>query len=111
MDDGIPDEGAGIGMAGKRRDNIPSEILEFRDKEIVLDTDSALIYIGKLVDVTRHFVVLADTDVHDRRESSSMSEKYLVDCKRFGVRSNRKTAYIRLDRVVSFSLLEDVIDY
>jgi hypothetical protein len=98
-------------MAGKRSGNIFSEILEFRDKEIVLDTDSALIYIGKVVDVTRHFVVLADADVHDRRESSSMGEKYLVDCKRFGVRSNRKSVHVRLDRVVSFSLLEHVIDY
>jgi len=98
-------------MAGKRSGNISSEILEFRDKVIVLDTDSALIYIGKVVDVTRHFVVLAEADVHDRRESSSMSEKYLLDCKRFGIRSNRKTVHVRLDRVVSFSLLENVIDY
>jgi small nuclear ribonucleoprotein (snRNP)-like protein len=98
-------------MAGNRSRTVSSEILDFRDKEIVLDTDSSLIYIGKLVGVTRHFVVLADADVHDRRESSSMSEKYLVDCKRFGVRSNRKTVHIRLDRVVSFALLEEVIDY
>ena len=98
-------------MAGNRSRTIHSEILDFRDKEIVLDTDSRLIYIGKLVGATRHFVVLADADVHDREESSSMSEKYLLDCKRFGVRSNRKTVHIRLERVVSFSLLEDVIDY
>ena len=98
-------------MAGNRSRTIHSEILDFRDQEIVLDTDSRLIYIGKLVGATRHFVVLADADVHDREESSSMSEKYLLDCKRFGVRSNRKTVHIRLERVVSFSLLEDVIDY
>ena len=98
-------------MAGTRSGNIRSEILEFRDEAIVLDTDSPLIYIGRLVDVTRHTIVLADADVHDRREGSSMSEKYLLDCKRFGVRSNRKKVYVRLERVVSFSLLGDVIDY
>lgn len=98
-------------MAGKKSGNMLSEILEFRDKVIVLDTDSPLIYIGRLVDVTRHAVVLAEADVHDRREGSGMSEKYLLDCKRFGVRSNRKTVHIRLDRVVSFSLLEHVVDY
>ena len=98
-------------MADKRSGKIPSEIREFRDEVIVLDTDSPLIYIGRLVDVTRHAVVLADADVHDRREGSSMSEKYLLDCKKFGVRSNRKTVYIRVDRVVSFSLLDHVIDY
>jgi len=98
-------------MAGKTSRSIFSEILEFRDKEIVLDTDSSLIYIGRLVDATRHFIVLADADVHDRKESSTRSEKYLLQCKRFGVRSNRKTVHIRLDRVVSFSVLEHVIDY
>lgn len=87
------------------------EMLAHRDREIVLDTDTSLIYIGRLVEVTRRFVVLADTDVHDCRESSSMSEKYLLECKRFGIRSNRKTVHVRLDRVVSFSLLEDVVDY
>jgi small nuclear ribonucleoprotein (snRNP)-like protein len=88
-----------------------SEILDFRDKAIVVDTDSSLIYIGKLVGVTRHFFILAEADVHDRRDSSSVSEKYLLDCKRLGVRINRKTVHIRLDRIVSFSLLDDVIDY
>jgi len=98
-------------MAGKTSRSIFSEMLEFRDKEIVLDTDSSLIYIGRLVDATRHFIVLAEADVHDRKESSTRSEKYLRQCKRFGVRSNRKTVHIRLDRVVSFSVLEHVIDY
>jgi len=98
-------------MAGKTSRSILSEMLEFRDQEVVLDTDSSLIYIGRLVDATRHFVVLADADVHDRKESSTGSEQYLLQCKRFGVRSNRKTVHIRLDRVVSFSALEQVIDY
>ena len=94
-----------------RSRSLSSKILEFRDRQMVLDTDSSLVYIGRLVDANRHFAVLTDADVHDRRESSIMSEKYLLDCKRFGVRSNRRTVHVRLDRVVSFSLLEDVIDY
>jgi hypothetical protein len=98
-------------MAGETSRDTSSEILEFRDKEIVLDTDSSLIYIGRLVDATRHFIVLADADVHDRNESSARSEKYLLQCKRFGVRSNRKRVHIRLERVVSFSALKHVIDY
>jgi small nuclear ribonucleoprotein (snRNP)-like protein len=100
-----------MATARRTRRSISSEILDCRDKEVVLDTDSALIYIGRLVSATGHFIVLADADVHDRKESSSMNEKYLLDSKRYGIRSNRKSVYIRLERVVSYSLLEDVMDY
>jgi len=50
-------------------------------------------------------------DVHDRRESSSKNEKYILESKKYGIRSNRKEVNIRLERIVSYSLLEDVTDY
>ena len=111
--------GVGLGMAaikgrGERRDkgkSVSPEILHCRNKDIVLDTDSNFLYIGRLLNVTQHFVILANAEVHDRRESSTMNEKYLMDCKKFGIRSNRKKVLVRLDRVISFSLLEDVVDY
>jgi hypothetical protein len=100
-----------MATAGTPRRSLSSEMLAFRDKEMVLDTDCTLTYIGRLMKVTGHFIVLGDADVHDRKESSSMNEKYLLDSKRYGIRSNRKSVHIRLDRVVSYSLLEDVMDY
>jgi hypothetical protein len=112
-------QGADRGMARKKGredksrkgESISPEILECRNKDVVIDTDSNFLYIGKLLNVTRHFVTLADTEVHDRRESATLNEKYLIDRKKFGIRSNRKKVSIRLDRLISFSLLEDIIDY
>jgi hypothetical protein len=101
----------GRGDQSDKGKSVSSEILECRNKDIVLDTDSDFLYIGKLLDMTQYFVILADAEVHDRRESSTMNEKYLMDCKKFGIRSNRKKVRIRLDKVISFSLLEDIVDY
>jgi len=61
--------------------------------------------------VTGGFITLGGADVHDRRESSSMNEKYVLESKKYGVRSNRREVHIRFQRMVSYSLLENVIDY
>jgi hypothetical protein len=120
MDKGIKSEpGGGIGPAAKKSHggrgdkakSVSSEILECRDKDLILDTDSSFLYIGKLLNVTRNFAILRDAEVHDRRESSTKNEKYLMECKKYGIRSNRKQVHVRLEKVISFSLLEDIIDY
>jgi len=87
------------------------EMLRYRNCHMVLDTTSHFVYIGKLEDVSEHFIVLKDTDVHDRRESPSMNEQYIHDAKKYGVRHNRKRVHIRIEEVISFSLLDDVIEY
>ena len=87
------------------------EILRYRGRYLVVDTDSDYIYIGKLLAVTGRSLTLGDADVHDRRESSSKNEKYILESKKHGVRSNRRTVHLRLQRMVSYSLLEDVTDY
>ncbi|HEX9910749.1 MAG TPA: hypothetical protein VGA86_07690 [Desulfatiglandales bacterium] len=95
----------------KRLKAVAPEVLRHRDKCVVVDTDSDYVYIGRLLGVTGQFITLGEADVHDRRESSSKNEKYILECKKYGVRSNRKEVNIRLERIVSYSLLEDVTDY
>lgn len=95
----------------KKLDGEAAEMLRFRGRSLVVDTDSDYIYIGKLVAATGLSVTLGEADVHDRRETSSNNEKYILESKKHGVRSNRKTVHLRLQRVVSYSLLEDVTDY
>jgi hypothetical protein len=95
----------------KRPDPEAAEILRHRGQYVVVDTDSDYLYIGKLLGVSGSFVTLGDADVHSRRESSSMNEKYVLESKKYGIRSNRREVRIRFQRVVSFSLLEHVIDY
>lgn len=97
---------------GKRKQKSDiDKILSFRKEYVVVDTNSNFLYIGKLEDVGEHFVTLGDADVHDCRESPSMNEKYIMEAKKFGVRCNRKLVHIRLEEVISLSLLEDVIEY
>jgi small nuclear ribonucleoprotein (snRNP)-like protein len=96
----------------RRQDlNRAREMLRYRNQDVVLDTTSHFVYIGKLEDVSDHFIVLKDTDVHDRRESASMNEKYIIDAKKYGIRCNRKLVQVRIKEVISFSLLDDVIEY
>jgi hypothetical protein len=87
------------------------EIIRHRGKHVVVDTDSDYVYIGRLLAVTGQFITLGEADVHDRRETSSKNEKYILESKKYGVRSNRKEVNLRLQRMVSYSLLEDVADY
>jgi hypothetical protein len=86
-------------------------ILRYQGQYIIVDTVSHFIYIGKLDDLDNYFLTLRDADVHDRRESPSMNEKYVLDSKKYGVRCNRKMVHIRFQEVISISLLDDVIEY
>jgi CO dehydrogenase nickel-insertion accessory protein CooC1 len=86
-------------------------ILRHCGQVVVVDTDSDYLYIGKLLGVSGPFITLGEADVHDRRESSSMNEKYVLESKKYGVRSNRREVHIRMERIVSYSLLDDVIEY
>jgi hypothetical protein len=95
----------------KRKDNDASTILGYQGQNIIVDTIAHFIYIGKLEDVGEYFLTLRDADVHDRRESPSMNEKYILESKKYGVRCNRKMVHIRLQEVISISLLDDVIEY
>jgi hypothetical protein len=88
-----------------------AEILRYRDEYLVVDTTSHFVFIGRLADVTDYFITLRDADVHDRRESPSMNEKYILEARKYGVRCNRKRVHIRLQEVISLSRLEDVIEY
>ena len=95
----------------KRLEGDAEGILGYTHKNVVVDTNSNFLYIGKLEDVGDHFLILRYADVHDRRESPSMNEKYIMEAKKFGVRCNRKRVHIRIEEVVSISLLDDVIEY
>ena len=96
---------------GKDLDGEVAGILRRRGQVLVVDTDSDYLYIGRLQGVSGAFIILEEADVHDRRESTSMNEKYVLESKKYGVRSNRREVHIRFQRVVSYSLLEDVVEY
>jgi hypothetical protein len=80
-------------------------------KLVVVDTDSRFVYLGTLARVEVEFLVMKDVDVHDRRESPSTKEQYIMDMKKFGVKPNRKEASIRKTHVVSISKLDDILGF
>ena len=81
---------------------------DYLGKQVVVDTDSQLIIIGTLVGADRHYLTLEDVDVHDASDSSSTKDNYIMESHKLGLRSNRGGAKVRLARVVSISLLDDV---
>lgn len=83
----------------------------YLEKAVVLDTTSPYIYIGKLVRADERWLELVDVDVHDSSEGHSTKEKYVMEARKFGVKSNRKRVSVRREFIVSLSLLEDVVEY
>ena len=80
-------------------------------RDIVIDTDSSYVYIGKLEGVDEHFLALSTVDVHDMRDSHAPKEIYVLEAMKHGLRANRKVVYVARRRVLSVSLLEDVVRY
>lgn len=80
-------------------------------KVVVVDTDSRFVYLGTLSRVETEFLVMTDVDAHDRRESPSTKEQYIMDTKKFGVKANRKEVSVRKSMVISVSKLDDIIGY
>ncbi len=78
-------------------------------QQIVVDTDSSYIYIGKLESAGADFLALSDVDVHDTNDTKSTKEHYAHETRKLGTRRNRKLTYVRMARIVSVSALDDVL--
>lgn len=77
---------------------------------VVLDASSPYVYVGRLAGRQGDFLLLEDVDAHDLRDAQTTREKYVLDCRKFGVHPNRKWAWIGLREVVGVSRLTDVIE-
>ena len=58
-----------------------NELEQFIKKTVVIDTQSAMIYVGILEKVTSHCVVLSEVDVHDSTDTSTSKERYIFETK------------------------------
>ncbi len=75
---------------------------------VVLDTTLPILYIGTLVDVSDHALVLEYADMYDCRDGHANKEQYLLDAQRDGVAVNRKRIVVMRATVISVSRLEDI---
>ena len=87
------------------------DLEKYLKQKVVLDSRSSWIYIGVLEAVTDNCAVLSAVDVHDRNDSSTSKELYAVESKASGIKANRNLVYVNLDYLVSFSALDDVIQF
>ena len=83
---------------------------EFIGKQVVVDVESPFVYLGRLHVINDKTLVLKAADVHDMRDSTTTREVYVREARVHGIQPNRKTVYIRLEKVVSISPLDDVIE-
>ena len=80
------------------------------NQQVVVDVESQFVYLGVLAEVSDSTIVLADADVHDLRDSNTTRERYVLDSKLHGIRTNRRQVLIPRQQVVSLSLLDDIIE-
>lgn len=90
---------------------LKDKIQEYMEKILVVDTSTAYIYIGTLVEAGQDYLLLKGVDVHDTSQGTSSKEKYIFESKKFTTKTNRSEVLIRLDKVVSFSELDDVLEF
>lgn len=88
-------------------DGLPAELI---GQTVVLDLASPYVCVGVLEAADHHYLVLADADLHDLRDSKTTRDHYLVQCLRVGVRVNRKRVFVQRNEVVSLSALDAVVD-
>ncbi|MFC1582077.1 hypothetical protein ACFL4W_00930 [Planctomycetota bacterium] len=84
---------------------------DFVGQEVIIDTDTPFLYLGTLAEIADDCFVLKGVDVHDRNDLNVSKEKYALETRRHGIKDNRKRVFVVKDRVVSISLLEDIIKF
>lgn len=87
------------------------ELGAYIKEKIVLDTRSSWIYIGTLEQVTDHCAVLIDVDVHDNTDTATSKDRYVFESRRTGIKVNRDRVFVSMDYIVSFSLMDDIINF
>ena len=78
-------------------------------RQVVVDTKGPFVYIGTLERMDASSVLLSDVDVHNTAESNTSNDLYLIEARKYGVRANRKSAYVLVRDIVSLSPLTDII--
>ena len=88
-----------------------AELTALLNQQIVVDTDSSYVYIGRLKAIGSDCLVLANVDAHDTHDSNSSKEHYAHETCKLGPRPNRKEVLVLLERVLSISRLDDIIRF
>jgi len=92
-------------------DAIPAELESLVGQQIVLDTRTPFVYIGTLRSANAESLTLTEVDVHDARETTTSTDRYLIETVKHGIRVNRRHVIVLAREVVSICALSDVVPY
>lgn len=83
---------------------------ELVEQPIVMDAVTSFVYVGTLERFEEEFFVLRDADVHDLRDTPTLTrEQYVLRCREHGHSANRLRVWVRCADVASMSRLQDVV--
>jgi small nuclear ribonucleoprotein (snRNP)-like protein len=82
---------------------------DYLETIVVVDTDGPTAYIGTLVAVDSHHLLLRDVAIYDRRSANAEYELYLIEAAQYGPSTSRNELIVRHERVIAVSRLGDVV--
>jgi hypothetical protein len=101
------DNADGVAHDG-RSEVLPDSLDNLIGKEVVLDTEGPMVFIGRLASYDTDGFWLEQADVHNCNDGHAQREQYVAESARDGVRVNRARVFIFRRSVVGVSALPDV---
>lgn len=77
---------------------------------VIVDMESPYVCLGRLEQVHERYIVVADADLHDMRDSDTTRENYIAESIATGIKRNRRRVVILRNQVVAIARLEDFTD-
>ncbi len=81
----------------------------FLKQNIVVDTETHLSFVGQLTTFEERSLLLDDVLIVDTTIIKIPVEEYLIECLENGFSPSRKSIWINANKIISISLLSDVI--
>jgi len=94
---------------GQTGDAFAEVLSDLVGKEVVIDTATPYIFLGRLIAYSTSFLTLEDADVRDSSEGRASKDHYAFEASRYGYRKIRRQVTVRVEQIVSISRLEDVL--
>ena len=87
---------------------LPGSLDSLIGKEVVLDTEGPMVFMGRLASHDADGFWLEEADVHNCNDGHAQREQYIAESARDGIRVNRARVFIFRQAVVGVSALSDV---
>ncbi len=88
---------------------MPDLVAKLLDQQVVLDTDSGISYIGKLIEADARHYELEDVAIYDAKMIKVSLEEYLVECRKNGFPVSRGTTMVSTQRVLCMSAVDGIV--